>query len=65
MAHMLYRYGAHGKFSHLGQPLSGLLKWEEDPSGKYGFVLVYSRSLSEEETAEYGLEFISKEKWFR
>lgn len=65
MVYMIYSYGMKKKFTTTGQPLNGLLKWKTDLSGKYTTILAYSRSLTDNELAEYGLEFISKERWYR
>lgn len=45
-------------FAPMCQPMEGLIRAEEDESGKYWNVLVYDRELSDEEIREYELEKI-------
>ena len=45
-------------FAPMCQPMNGLIRAEEDPSGKYWNILVYDRELSDEEIREYELDRI-------
>lgn len=55
---MMYRYGMRLRgFAPLCQPKEGLVYREDDPTGKYWDILVYSRKLSEQELKDYELEF--------
>ena len=42
------------------QPLNGLVEREDDPTGKYYDVLIYSRQLSNDELTEYELDYIGE-----
>lgn len=45
-------------FAPMCQPMKGLIRAEEDESGKYWNILVYDRELNDEEIREYELEKI-------
>ena len=52
-----YRYGMRLRgFSPMCQPREGLLEREDDPTGKYYDILVYSRELTEKELRDYELD---------
>ena len=52
-----YRYGMRLRgFSPMCQPMNGLLRREDDTSGKYHDILVYSRELTEKELRDYELD---------
>lgn len=54
---MEYRYGMRLRgFSIGAQPRNSLLRAENDPSGKYHSIVVYSRHLNEEELSDYELD---------
>lgn len=54
-----YRYGMRLRPFSIGcQPMEGLKRCEDDPKGKYWDVLIYNRELSDNELAEYELDFI-------
>lgn len=59
---MEYRYGmCHARgFGPGCQPKEGLLRREDDISGKYYDVIVYNRELTDEEVFHYDLELIIK-----
>ena len=42
------------------QPKEGLVRREDDPSGKYWDVIVYDRELTAAEIRAYELDFIEK-----
>lgn len=57
----MYRYGMRLRgFGPMCQPKEGLVRREDDPSGKYWDVIVYNRELTEAETRAYELDFIEK-----
>lgn len=43
------------------QPKKGLLRREGDTTGKYHDIIVYDRELTQQETADYELDFIGAE----
>ena len=48
------RYGMRLRgFSPMCQPMNGLIRREDDPSGKYHDILVYDRELTEKELKDY------------
>ena len=52
-----YRYGMRLRgFSPMCQPMNGLLRREDDTTGKYHDILVYSRELTEKELRDYELD---------
>lgn len=54
-----YRYGMRLRGASPGaQPKAGLVAVEDDPSGTYYNVLVYSRRLALYELKEYELEYL-------
>lgn len=55
-----YRYGMRNRgFSPGCQPMKGFDHREDDPTGKYFDVLVYSRPLCEKEVMDYELDCLS------
>lgn len=55
-----YKYGMRLRgFSPMCQPMNGLLRREDDTSGDYHDVLVYSRELTQEEMDNYELDSIA------
>lgn len=59
---MTYTYGMRLRgFSPCCQP-KGVLRREDDPSGKYWDLLVYDRKLTDKELADYELNFIREDK---
>lgn len=58
---MEYRYGMRLRgFSPGCQPREGLLRREDDPTGKYWDILVYDRILTNQEIRSYELDPIKK-----
>ena len=56
-ADMEYRYGMRLRgFSPMCQPMNGLVRREDDPTGKYWDILVYDRQLAPEEVRSYDLD---------
>lgn len=52
-----YRYGMRLRgFSPMCQPMNELLRREDDTTGKYHDILVYSRELTEKELRDYELD---------
>ena len=44
------------------QPMNGLIRREDDTSGKYHDILMYDRELTEKELVEYELDDLNKNK---
>lgn len=58
---MEYRYGMRLRgFSPGCQPKEGLLRREDDPTGKYWDILVYDRILTDQEVRSYELDPLKK-----
>lgn len=58
---MEHRYGMRLRgFSPGCQPKEGLLRREDDPTGKYWDILVYDRILTDQEIRSYDLDPIKK-----
>lgn len=57
-----YIYGMRLRGFSIGcQPKNGLLRREDDTTGKYHDIIVYDRELTQQETADYELDFIRAE----
>ena len=57
----VYKYGMrHRGFSIGCQPMKGIVYREDDPTGKYWDILVYSRKLTGEELKNYELDYIGE-----
>lgn len=57
----MYKYGMMSRGFSIGcQPMKGIVYSEEDPSGMYYDILVYSRPLTNEEQKEYELFYIGE-----
>lgn len=55
----VWRYGMRLRGFSIGcQPMDGLQERQDDPDGRYHDLLVYSRSLTDEELKRYELDFI-------
>ena len=59
---MTYTYGMRLRGFSPGCQPKGVLRREDDPSGKYWDLLVYDRKLTDKELADYELNFIREEK---
>ena len=56
---MKYRYGMRLRGFSIGcQPMNGLDRREDDPTGRYHDILVYKRELTEQELDDYELDYI-------
>ena len=59
---MQYRYGMRLRgFSPGCQPMKNLVSREDDMSGRYYDILVYSKPLTDAEMSAYVLDYIGKE----
>lgn len=57
---MEYRYGMRLRGFSIGcQPMKGLLYREDDNTGRYYDILVYSRELTEQEIHDYELDSLN------
>ena len=58
---MLRMYGMKYRgFSPLCQPMTGLVRVEEDHAGNFHDILFYCRELTEEEVKKYELEYLGE-----
>lgn len=58
---MKYLYGMRFRGFSIGcQPMKGLIKREDDKSGKYYDLLLYDRKLTTKELNDYELEYIKE-----
>lgn len=56
---MLYKYGMRLRgFSPMCQPMNGLVRREDDTTGEYYDILIYSRALTEKEERDFSLDYI-------
>jgi len=56
-----YRYGMRLRgFSPFCQPKEALVRREDDPTGQYYDLLVYSRKLTERELNDYELDYLKE-----
>lgn len=56
---MLYKYGMRLRgFSPMCQPMDGLVRREDDITGKYYDILIYARKLTVKEEREFSLDYI-------
>lgn len=57
-----FRYGMRLRGASIGcQPLDGLVRVEDDPTGKYYNILIYSHPLSRYEMDEFELDYLGVE----
>ena len=57
-----YKYGMRLRgFSPACQPMIGLIRREDDTTGKYHDILVYNRMLTEKELRDYELDYLESE----
>lgn len=60
---MKHRYGMRLRgFAPMCQPKEGLIRREDDPSGRYYDILVYDRELTDEEVVNYELDPIDERR---
>lgn len=60
---MEYRYGMRLRGFSIGcQPMNGLIRREDDNTGRYHDILVYDRRLSADEIDSYELSAITAEE---
>lgn len=60
---MEYRYGMRLRGFSIGcQPMNGLLRREDDTTGKYWDILVYDRELTKDEIHDYALSDLQEVK---
>lgn len=60
---MEHKYGMRLRgFSPGCQPMKGLIRREDDPTGRYHDILVYSRSLSDSEINSYELDIFERKE---
>lgn len=53
----VHRYGMRLRGFSMGcQPMRGLVRREDDPTGRYWDILVYDRQLTDEEVRSYELD---------
>lgn len=58
---MKYLYGMRYRGFSIGcQPMTGLIKREDDKSGKYYDLLLYDRKLTTKELNDFELEYIKE-----
>lgn len=58
---MKYKYGMRLRGFSIGcQPREGFYEREDDPTGKYWDILIYSRKLTDKELQEYELDYIGE-----
>lgn len=58
---MYFKYGMRLRpFMPGCQPMDGLVRVEEDPSGKYWNILIYARVLNDHEQDGYELDYIGE-----
>lgn len=58
----MYKYGMRLRGFSIGcQPMDGLVKREDDTSGRYYDILVYDRELTKQELEEYELDEVKGE----
>lgn len=58
---MMYRYGMRLRgFAPMCQPMNGLIKREDDTTGKYHDILVYDRELEQKELNDYELDYLKE-----
>lgn len=58
---MIYKYGMRLRGFSLGcQPMKNLIGREDDKSGKYYDILLYSKKLSENECNNYELDYLGE-----
>lgn len=60
---IVFIYGMRLRGFSMGcQPSRGLMRQEDDPTGKYHDLLVYNRPLTEAEINNYELDFLGRKE---
>ena len=58
---MLYKYGMRLRGFSIGcQPMDGLVRREDDPTGRYHNILIYDRQLTEQELKDHELDYLGE-----
>lgn len=58
----MYKYGMRLRGFSIGcQPMKNFVERIDDISGKYHDILIYSEKLSDKDTKDYELDFLSEE----
>jgi hypothetical protein len=59
----MYKYGMRLRGFSIGcQPMIGLVRREDDSTGRYHDVLVYDRQLTDQELEDYELDYLGEVK---
>ena len=57
----MYKYGMRLRDFSIGcQPMQGLIRREDDPTGRYHDILVYARPLNDHEQDCYELDYLGE-----
>ena len=57
----MYRYGMRLRGFSIGcQPMNGFYERQDDPTGKYHDILIYTRQLQDEELEDYELDYLGE-----
>lgn len=57
----MYKYGMRLRgFAPACQPMIGLVRREDDVTGRYHDILIYSRPLTEKEVTDYELDYLGE-----
>lgn len=57
----MFKYGMRIRGFSIGSQPSGVVKREDDPTGKFWDIIVYDRELTAEEIRHYSLTYIGME----
>lgn len=58
----MYKYGMRLRgFSPACQPMTGLVRREDDVTGRYHDILIYSRPLNDHEQEGYELDYLGED----
>lgn len=57
----MYKYGMRLRGFSIGcQPMIGLVRREDDATGRYHNILIYNRQLTEKEVTDYELDYLGE-----
>lgn len=60
----MYAYGMRLRGFSIGcQPMQGLIKRQDDTTGRYHDILIYDRELTEKELQDYELDHLKEEAY--